>query len=200
MLFLAVLGGAAVLEVHRALNGGNKDVREIKRHEAELKRQLQVCTHVFPPAGLGRKSCRRTATRALSVNLSMQELQKELQKTKEQRELTEKEAAMLSELTGRLQQDKAELEKQSSTLRAVRCRLTFQVSSTMFQPLFRKLYSENDIYLIALRLQENEELSKQTSSLLERQAYLEECEESLKQENANLLQQVRSTKRQAPDR
>ena len=42
MLFLVVLGGAAVLEVHRALNSGSKDVREIKRKEDELKRQLQA--------------------------------------------------------------------------------------------------------------------------------------------------------------
>jgi hypothetical protein len=42
MLFLVVLGGAAVLEVHRALHSGPKDIQEIKRKEEELRRQLQV--------------------------------------------------------------------------------------------------------------------------------------------------------------
>lgn len=42
MLFLLVVGGAAVLEVHRAMNAGNKDTRELKRREDELRRQLQV--------------------------------------------------------------------------------------------------------------------------------------------------------------
>ena len=43
MLFLAVLGGAAVLEVHRALHhGGNGDVNQLKEKEAALRKQLQV--------------------------------------------------------------------------------------------------------------------------------------------------------------
>ena len=42
MLFLAVLGGAAVLEVHRALHSGNGDVKELREREATLRRQLQV--------------------------------------------------------------------------------------------------------------------------------------------------------------
>ena len=42
MLFLAVLGGAAVLEVHRARQNGNGDVKQLREKEAALQRQLQV--------------------------------------------------------------------------------------------------------------------------------------------------------------
>lgn len=41
-LFLIPIGGAIVLEVSRALNGGNKNVAELKRREGELRRQLQA--------------------------------------------------------------------------------------------------------------------------------------------------------------
>lgn len=42
-LFLAVLGGAAVAEVHRAITGGgNKDVAILRQKEEALKKQLQV--------------------------------------------------------------------------------------------------------------------------------------------------------------
>ena len=51
-LFLIPIGGAIVLEVTRALNGGNKDVAELKKREGELKRQLQVRT-----VGLRRRCC-----------------------------------------------------------------------------------------------------------------------------------------------
>ncbi len=43
MLFLVVLGGAAVLEVHRALHhGGNGDVKALRERESALRKQLQV--------------------------------------------------------------------------------------------------------------------------------------------------------------
>jgi len=41
-LFLVVLGGAAVVEVHRAITGGNKDVKALKQREESLRRQLLV--------------------------------------------------------------------------------------------------------------------------------------------------------------
>jgi hypothetical protein len=44
-LFLAVLGGAAVVEVHRAITGGgNKDLHALKLREETLRRQLEVRT------------------------------------------------------------------------------------------------------------------------------------------------------------
>lgn len=47
-LFLAVLGGAAVAEVHRSITGGgNKDVAIMKQKEEALKKQLQVSTLIF---------------------------------------------------------------------------------------------------------------------------------------------------------
>lgn len=42
MLFLVVLGGAAVLEVHRAKHGGSQELRALREKEAALRRQLQV--------------------------------------------------------------------------------------------------------------------------------------------------------------
>ena len=46
-LFLAVLGGVAVAEVHRAITkGGNMDIEVLKEKEEALKRQLKVCA--FP--------------------------------------------------------------------------------------------------------------------------------------------------------
>lgn len=42
-LFLVVLGGAAVVEVHRAITGGGqKDIAILKQKEEALRRQLQV--------------------------------------------------------------------------------------------------------------------------------------------------------------
>lgn len=42
-LFLAVLGGAAVAEVHRAITGNsNKDLTQLRQKEEALKKQLQV--------------------------------------------------------------------------------------------------------------------------------------------------------------
>ncbi|KAL6773994.1 hypothetical protein ACKKBG_A23370 [Auxenochlorella protothecoides x Auxenochlorella symbiontica] len=41
MLFLAVLGGAAVLEVHRALQPGAKDAKRLRQSEAALLKQLK---------------------------------------------------------------------------------------------------------------------------------------------------------------
>lgn len=43
MLFLAVLGGAAVLEVHRALQPSAREARRLKQTEQELIKQLKVC-------------------------------------------------------------------------------------------------------------------------------------------------------------
>lgn len=43
VLFLAVIGGAVVLEVHRALHhNGNPDVKDLREREAALRKQLQV--------------------------------------------------------------------------------------------------------------------------------------------------------------
>ncbi len=42
MLFLAVLGGAAVLEVHRALQPGAKDAKRLRQSEAALLKQLKA--------------------------------------------------------------------------------------------------------------------------------------------------------------
>lgn len=42
MLFLAVLGGAAVLEVHRALQPSAREARRLKQTEQELIKQLKV--------------------------------------------------------------------------------------------------------------------------------------------------------------
>lgn len=43
-LFIAVLGGVAVAEVHRAITkGGNEDVEVLKQKEEALKQQLKVC-------------------------------------------------------------------------------------------------------------------------------------------------------------
>lgn len=44
MLFLVVLGGAAVLEVHRALHhgGGNGDVKALRERESALRKKLQA--------------------------------------------------------------------------------------------------------------------------------------------------------------
>lgn len=50
-LFLAVLGGAAVVEIHRAITGpqgavgGRKAIRALKRREEELKQQLEQVQH-----------------------------------------------------------------------------------------------------------------------------------------------------------
>lgn len=41
MLFLVVLGGAALLEVHRAKNGA-REVKEVKLSEKDVVRQLEV--------------------------------------------------------------------------------------------------------------------------------------------------------------
>lgn len=44
-LFLAVLGGAAVVELHRAITHGHhkdRDLRALKEREELLRRQLQV--------------------------------------------------------------------------------------------------------------------------------------------------------------
>jgi len=42
-LFLVVLGGAAVVEVHRAITGGGKnDIRLLREREETLRRQLMV--------------------------------------------------------------------------------------------------------------------------------------------------------------
>lgn len=47
-LFLVVLGGAAVVEVHRAITGGgNRDVAVLRQKEETLRRQLQVSWLVF---------------------------------------------------------------------------------------------------------------------------------------------------------
>lgn len=46
-LYLAVLGGVAVVEVHRAITGGSKDVNELRQREDILRKQLQV--RVFIP-------------------------------------------------------------------------------------------------------------------------------------------------------
>jgi hypothetical protein len=40
-LFLAVVGGTVVVEIHRALTG-NKDVKELQEREKSLKRKLEV--------------------------------------------------------------------------------------------------------------------------------------------------------------
>lgn len=85
----------------------------------------------------------------------MQGIQKELQEARQQRELTEQEAAQLSSINSRLQADNAELAQATGALRA-----------------------------------ENEELIQRTDRLLDRQQLLEQCAESLKLENGNLIQQV----------
>ena len=47
-LFLVVLGGAAVVEVHRAITGGgNRDLALLRQKEETLRRQLQVGWLVF---------------------------------------------------------------------------------------------------------------------------------------------------------
>lgn len=85
----------------------------------------------------------------------MQGIQKELQDARQQRDLTEQEAAQLASVNSRLQADNAELAQATGALRA-----------------------------------ENEELIQRTDRLLDRQQLLEQCAESLKLENGNLIQQV----------
>lgn len=56
-LFLAVLGGAAVVEVHRAITGGgnkDRDLQLLKQREELLRRQLQVSDQPQQPLLLHR--------------------------------------------------------------------------------------------------------------------------------------------------
>jgi hypothetical protein len=43
-LFLVALGGTAIIEFHRKLTGGPKDVRILRERETELKKKLEVCS------------------------------------------------------------------------------------------------------------------------------------------------------------
>ena len=161
-LFLVVLGGAAVVEVHRAISsvGGAKDVQELRHREETLRRQLQVrgahaCgarLELVPraapaPGAAGPNPNRRPIDR-------LQDIQKELEKSQAQRRLTEDEAAQLAAINHQLHQDKDLLSREASSLKA-----------------------------------ENEELAARADRLLERQALLESCAESLKLENGLLIQQ-----------
>ena len=71
MLFLVVLGGAAVLEVHRAVHRKdvNEDMRELREKEAGLRKQLQVRRRDAAGCRRATGSCRapaRPLARALS--------------------------------------------------------------------------------------------------------------------------------------
>lgn len=108
MALFIIAAGAAVLEVHRALNGGGKDDRLKKRTE-ELRRQLQVRPHALPPFSV----C--GCLRARPHN-SVQENQRELERTKRDRELTVQEAAQLAAVNQRLAGENEELGRQTSSL------------------------------------------------------------------------------------
>ncbi|PRW60840.1 peptidase M23 [Chlorella sorokiniana] len=88
MLFLVAIGGAVVLEVHRALqHNGNADVQELRKKEAELRRQLQ-------------------------------DIQRDLKAAQQQRELTESEAAQLAAINQRLSAENASLAATADSLKA----------------------------------------------------------------------------------
>ncbi|KAL4437448.1 hypothetical protein ABPG75_004587 [Micractinium tetrahymenae] len=99
MLFLVVLGGAAVLEVHRALHhSGNGDVKVLKEREAGLRKQLQ-------------------------------DIQRELRATQQQRELTEAEAAQLAAVNTRLSAENATLAATAASLTAENAELAARADS-----------------------------------------------------------------------
>lgn len=127
----------AVLEVHRALHfHGNKDLQAIKRKEDELKRQLQVRGHLS--SSCRAPSCVRAHRAGCRVRtfqtgahpfaalhsacrrppLREQDLQRELQQTRSQRELTTEEARQLAALNDQLAADKQALEAQRAGLEA----------------------------------------------------------------------------------
>ncbi|KAL4421906.1 hypothetical protein ABPG77_005190 [Micractinium sp. CCAP 211/92] len=99
MLFLVVLGGAAVLEVHRALHhGGNGDVKALRERESALRKQLQ-------------------------------DIQRELRATQQQRELTEAEAAQLAAVNTRLTAENATLASTTAHLTAENAELAARAES-----------------------------------------------------------------------
>ena len=118
-LFLAVLGGAAVAEVHRAITGGNKDVSILRHKEESLRKQLQVRSLfdlIFQPS-VGVLALQIHPTKLIPTHPLLQEVQRELQQAQSQRELTAQEAAQLAIINAQLQQAKDDLEKESSALK-----------------------------------------------------------------------------------
>jgi len=91
-LFLAVLGGAAAVEIHRAITGpmnahgkGKKNIELLKQRERELKQQLQ-------------------------------EIQQELEKSKEMKDISDAERVKLESLCASLKEDLNRAEQEHSAV------------------------------------------------------------------------------------
>lgn len=79
----------------------------------------------------------------LNASIDLQELQKELQETKSQRELTEQEAAQLVAINEHLSKEKEELEKESLALRNANVHLETQAEEMRAKQLLLEQCSES---------------------------------------------------------
>ena len=159
-LFLAVLGGAAAVEIHRAITGptnahgkGKKNIELLKQRERELKQQLQ-------------------------------EIQQELEKSKEMKDISDAERERLEALCASLKEDlsRAEMEHSAVSSRAQeledtvkriqereeileRCVESLKLENSMLIQQFERLKMKHEEETAAFE-QQMKELQKRVSDVL----------------------------------
>lgn len=118
--FLAVLGGAAAVEIKNAITGDN-DVKQLKRRENELKSKLQVgCCSIL----LSSQTCSQDAEQQLHQERhKLKDVIAAKEKLARERTRLEKETRDLSDDRRRLAESEAQLRRQEATLQAANDRL-----------------------------------------------------------------------------
>eukprot|EP00889_Picochlorum_renovo_P004120 jgi/Picre1/31150/NNA_006504.t1 len=132
-LFLAVLGGAAVVEIHRAITGpqgavgGRKAIRALKRREEELKQQLEQVQHELE----------ESASRREMSEAERETLERVCSELKDSLATMEKEKEAVSEKNTELEATVQRIEEREKILQ--QCVESLQLENSMLIQQFERL-------------------------------------------------------------
>jgi len=119
-MFLAVLGGAAVVEIHRALSGPGRDVHLLRKREEELRAQLQEVHQELEKARKSRELSEDEKAQLELINIQLKEdgerLEREKKELEQEHEDLKARAARVEERERLLEQCAESLKLENSML------------------------------------------------------------------------------------
>ena len=147
-MFLAVLGGAAVVEIHRALSGPGRDVHQLRKREEELRLQLQEVQQELEKARKSRDLSEDEKAQLELINMQLKEDGERLEREKKELEHAHEDlqvrAARVEEREKLLEQCTESLKLENSMLiqQFERLKVKHEQETAAFEEQMKKLQQQ----------------------------------------------------------
>lgn len=152
-LFLAVLGGAAAVEIHRAISGPGKSIHELRKREEQLRSQLLEIQGELEKAKSMRDLTEKEKKQLEDINAQLMKDSEELRREKEELEQSNEElqarSARIAEREKLLEQCAESLKLENSMLiqQFEKLKIKHEEETTEFESQMKKLQKEVSMVL-----------------------------------------------------